>query len=62
MCKTWVGSRKTVAYQGRSNSRLLSEQLAPLSVIELKVLRDALCDFYHDVKVNYKFVLSMELH
>ena len=62
MCGTWVISRKTVAYQSHSNLRLLFEQLAPLNVIELKVFRNSMCGFYYDVKVNYKFVLSMEMH
>ena len=38
-----------------SNLLLLYMPLAPLSVIELMIVRDALCDFYYDVEVNYKF-------
>ena len=52
MCKTWVGSRKTIAYQSDSTLHLLSKPLTQLSVIMLKVLHDAQCDSNYDVEVN----------
>ena len=37
--------------------KLLFEPLAQLTAIELKVLKDALCDSCYDVEVNYKIGL-----
>ena len=48
----WVGARRTATYQSDSNLQLLFEPLAQLSVIELKVLQDALCDSYYNVEMN----------
>jgi hypothetical protein len=62
MWKMCVGSRRATTYQRDSNLQLLFEPLANLSVIELKVLRDALCDFYYDVEVNCIIGLFEEMY
>ena len=40
---------------------LISKPLVQLSVIELKVVQDALCDSYYDVEVNCKIGLLKEM-
>lgn len=52
--------KKRCRYQGDSNLQLFSKPLAKSSVIELKVLKDAICDFYYDMEVNYKIVYYPE--
>jgi hypothetical protein len=61
MCRMWVGTKRVIANQINSNLRLLSEPLAQLSVIELKALRDTLCDSFYDVEVHCIIVMSKEL-
>ena len=61
MCKMCVGSRRATTYQSDSNLQSLFEPLANLIVIELKVLRDALCDSYYDVEVNCIIALFEEM-
>ena len=41
--------------------RLLFEPLVQMSVIELKILQDALCDPYYDVEANWIMVLFEEM-
>jgi hypothetical protein len=56
----WV-QEELVLIKVTSNLWLLSEPLLQLSVIEFKVLSDALCVSYYIVEVNYNFYLFEEI-
>ena len=62
---SWERGLQTMGWFKKSppllNPHLLTEPLAHFSVIELKILRDVMCDSYNEVEVNYKIVFSKEM-